>query len=125
MRRITKALNYRSIVFIYTIVFSVKWRIVKNYVENDQIKLGSKVPVKTRLSGARKVPKLMQIEQPTVKLRKCVQNWVPAKDVKNPYIKISDGRWLLGVALCQLFTTADILLCTSSILNLCAIALDR
>uniref|UniRef100_A0AC35G4K6 G-protein coupled receptors family 1 profile domain-containing protein n=1 Tax=Panagrolaimus sp. PS1159 TaxID=55785 RepID=A0AC35G4K6_9BILA len=27
--------------------------------------------------------------------------------------------------MCQLFTTADILLCTSSILNLCAIALDR
>lgn len=36
-----------------------------------------------------------------------------------------EGRWLLGMTLCQLFTTADILLCTSSILNLCAIALDR
>uniref|UniRef100_A0A914GRY7 G-protein coupled receptors family 1 profile domain-containing protein n=1 Tax=Globodera rostochiensis TaxID=31243 RepID=A0A914GRY7_GLORO len=38
---------------------------------------------------------------------------------------LANGQWLLGVAVCQLFTTADILLCTSSILNLCAIAIDR
>uniref|UniRef100_A0A915AVN5 G-protein coupled receptors family 1 profile domain-containing protein n=1 Tax=Parascaris univalens TaxID=6257 RepID=A0A915AVN5_PARUN len=38
---------------------------------------------------------------------------------------LNGGRWLLGMTLCHLFTTADILLCTSSILNLCAIALDR
>uniref|UniRef100_A0A7E4VYH5 G_PROTEIN_RECEP_F1_2 domain-containing protein n=1 Tax=Panagrellus redivivus TaxID=6233 RepID=A0A7E4VYH5_PANRE len=38
---------------------------------------------------------------------------------------LANGRWLLGITMCQLFTTADILLCTSSILNLCAIALDR
>ncbi|VDM12428.1 unnamed protein product, partial [Wuchereria bancrofti] len=38
---------------------------------------------------------------------------------------ISGGRWLLGMTLCHIFTTADIMLCTSSILNLCAIALDR
>ncbi|MFH4981792.1 hypothetical protein AB6A40_008501 [Gnathostoma spinigerum] len=38
---------------------------------------------------------------------------------------LAGGRWLLGITLCQAFTTADILLCTSSILNLCAIALDR
>ncbi|CAF31468.2 G-protein coupled receptors family 1 profile domain-containing protein [Caenorhabditis elegans] len=38
---------------------------------------------------------------------------------------LAGGKWLLGVTVCQFFTTADILLCTSSILNLCAIALDR
>ncbi|KAE9413311.1 hypothetical protein Angca_003743 [Angiostrongylus cantonensis] len=38
---------------------------------------------------------------------------------------LADGRWLLGIPICQFFTTADILLCTSSILNLCAIAIDR
>ncbi|KAI6187854.1 7 transmembrane receptor [Aphelenchoides besseyi] len=38
---------------------------------------------------------------------------------------LANGRWLLGVWVCQLFTTFDILLCTSSILNLCAIAIDR
>ncbi|CAI4229412.1 unnamed protein product [Auanema sp. JU1783] len=38
---------------------------------------------------------------------------------------LADGRWLLGIYVCQFFTTADILLCTSSILNLCAIAIDR
>uniref|UniRef100_A0A1I7ZUZ5 G_PROTEIN_RECEP_F1_2 domain-containing protein n=1 Tax=Steinernema glaseri TaxID=37863 RepID=A0A1I7ZUZ5_9BILA len=38
---------------------------------------------------------------------------------------LADGRWLFGVTVCQLFTTMDILLCTSSILNLCAIAIDR
>ncbi|KAF1749096.1 hypothetical protein GCK72_025563 [Caenorhabditis remanei] len=38
---------------------------------------------------------------------------------------LAGGKWLLGVTVCQFFTTADILLCTSSILNLCAIAIDR
>uniref|UniRef100_A0A0N5A458 G_PROTEIN_RECEP_F1_2 domain-containing protein n=1 Tax=Parastrongyloides trichosuri TaxID=131310 RepID=A0A0N5A458_PARTI len=38
---------------------------------------------------------------------------------------LANGRWLFGFTICQFFTTADILLCTSSILNLCAIALDR
>uniref|UniRef100_A0A914VFD1 G-protein coupled receptors family 1 profile domain-containing protein n=1 Tax=Plectus sambesii TaxID=2011161 RepID=A0A914VFD1_9BILA len=38
---------------------------------------------------------------------------------------LAGGRWLLGVAVCQMFTTFDILCCTASILNLCAIAIDR
>uniref|UniRef100_A0A0N4UH41 G_PROTEIN_RECEP_F1_2 domain-containing protein n=1 Tax=Dracunculus medinensis TaxID=318479 RepID=A0A0N4UH41_DRAME len=38
---------------------------------------------------------------------------------------LAGGRWLLGMVICHFFTTADIFLCTSSILNLCAIALDR
>ncbi|CAF1331045.1 unnamed protein product [Adineta ricciae] len=34
-------------------------------------------------------------------------------------------RWIFGQIFCQIFVTSDVLLCTSSILNLCAIALDR
>ncbi|CAF4930132.1 unnamed protein product [Rotaria sp. Silwood1] len=34
-------------------------------------------------------------------------------------------RWIFGRIFCQVFVTSDVLLCTSSILNLCAIALDR
>jgi len=35
------------------------------------------------------------------------------------------GRWTFGVVFCHVWLTADILTCTASILNLCAIALDR
>ncbi|CAF1626212.1 unnamed protein product [Rotaria sp. Silwood1] len=35
------------------------------------------------------------------------------------------NRWIFGNIFCQIFVTSDVLLCTSSILNLCAIALDR
>ncbi|KAF0302177.1 putative G-protein coupled receptor No18 [Amphibalanus amphitrite] len=35
------------------------------------------------------------------------------------------NQWLLGSYLCQMWLTCDILCCTSSILNLCVIALDR
>uniref|UniRef100_A0A915K1W5 G-protein coupled receptors family 1 profile domain-containing protein n=1 Tax=Romanomermis culicivorax TaxID=13658 RepID=A0A915K1W5_ROMCU len=35
------------------------------------------------------------------------------------------GRWVFGLAVCQIWLTLDILTCTASILNLCAIALDR
>ncbi|XP_030378570.1 tyramine/octopamine receptor [Scaptodrosophila lebanonensis] len=35
------------------------------------------------------------------------------------------GRWEFGIHLCKMWLTCDILCCTSSILNLCAIALDR
>lgn len=35
------------------------------------------------------------------------------------------GRWEFGINLCKLWLTCDVLCCTSSILNLCAIALDR
>ncbi|CAG9787748.1 unnamed protein product [Diatraea saccharalis] len=35
------------------------------------------------------------------------------------------GRWLWGKNLCKMWLTCDIMSCTSSILNLCAIALDR
>uniref|UniRef100_A0A8C5WWX6 G-protein coupled receptors family 1 profile domain-containing protein n=1 Tax=Laticauda laticaudata TaxID=8630 RepID=A0A8C5WWX6_LATLA len=35
------------------------------------------------------------------------------------------GKWTLGQAMCDLFIALDVLCCTSSILHLCAIALDR
>ena len=38
---------------------------------------------------------------------------------------VLDSRWAFGVVVCHVWLTADILTCTASILNLCAIALDR
>ena len=35
------------------------------------------------------------------------------------------GRWIFGSITCKVWLTADVLCCTASILNLCAIALDR
>ncbi|XP_076453478.1 5-hydroxytryptamine receptor 2A-like [Babylonia areolata] len=35
------------------------------------------------------------------------------------------GRWLFGLILCNLYVTADVLMCTSSILHLCTISLER
>lgn len=35
------------------------------------------------------------------------------------------GRWMFGSHICKMWLTSDVLCCTASILNLCAIALDR
>ena len=35
------------------------------------------------------------------------------------------GHWIFGIIFCDVWLTCDILTCTASILNLCAIALDR
>lgn len=35
------------------------------------------------------------------------------------------GRWMFGSHVCKMWLTSDVLCCTASILNLCAIALDR
>ncbi|XP_047531086.1 octopamine receptor [Vanessa atalanta] len=35
------------------------------------------------------------------------------------------GQWVFGIYMCKMWLTCDIMCCTSSILNLCAIALDR
>ena len=44
------------------------------------------------------------------------------KDFKNFVINL---RWNLGAIFCDLWTLSDTLLCTASILNLCAISVDR
>ncbi|XP_075222009.1 octopamine-Tyramine receptor [Lycorma delicatula] len=35
------------------------------------------------------------------------------------------GRWVFGIHVCKMWLTCDVMCCTASILNLCAIALDR
>ena len=35
------------------------------------------------------------------------------------------GRWIFGSVICKMWLTSDVLCCTSYILHLCAIALDR
>lgn len=35
------------------------------------------------------------------------------------------GSWIMGNIVCDMWTTVDVFLCTSSILNLCAISVDR
>ena len=35
------------------------------------------------------------------------------------------GKWRFGVAICDMWVSCDVLLCTASILNLCCISLDR
>ncbi|KAF6772559.1 hypothetical protein AHF37_07882 [Paragonimus kellicotti] len=38
---------------------------------------------------------------------------------------VADGRWIFGFYLCTFYVTSDVFFCTASILNLCAVALDR
>lgn len=44
-----------------------------------------------------------------------------------PFALVYDvmGRWVLGQATCDLWTSVDVLVCTASILNLCMISIDR
>ncbi|CAL1539634.1 unnamed protein product [Lymnaea stagnalis] len=40
-------------------------------------------------------------------------------------INVFTGRWLFGFVLCDFFVTSDVLMCTSSILHMCTISLER
>lgn len=40
-------------------------------------------------------------------------------------LQISEGEWLLGSVMCDIWTSTDVLLCTSSILNFLIISIDR
>ncbi|CAF1075894.1 unnamed protein product [Rotaria sordida] len=40
-------------------------------------------------------------------------------------LEISNNTWLLGSAMCDIWTSTDVLLCTSSILNFLVISIDR
>ncbi|XP_002731088.1 D(2) dopamine receptor-like [Saccoglossus kowalevskii] len=41
------------------------------------------------------------------------------------YVEINGGFWYLGHTLCDFWVTMDVMSCTASIFNLCAISLDR
>uniref|UniRef100_A0A0K0ESG9 G_PROTEIN_RECEP_F1_2 domain-containing protein n=1 Tax=Strongyloides stercoralis TaxID=6248 RepID=A0A0K0ESG9_STRER len=41
------------------------------------------------------------------------------------FLSLFENRWILGETLCRLWTSADLTLCTASILNLCFITVDR
>lgn len=40
-------------------------------------------------------------------------------------VHILSEKWMFGIPLCKMWLTCDVLCCTASILNLCAIAMDR
>ncbi|VDD96236.1 unnamed protein product [Enterobius vermicularis] len=40
-------------------------------------------------------------------------------------IELVTKKWILGSVLCRLWTSADLTLCTASIINLCMISVDR
>ncbi|XP_055038505.2 D(3) dopamine receptor [Misgurnus anguillicaudatus] len=41
------------------------------------------------------------------------------------YLEVVGGAWLFSRLYCNVFVTLDVMMCTASILNLCAISLDR
>ncbi|CAB1340980.1 unnamed protein product [Coregonus sp. 'balchen'] len=41
------------------------------------------------------------------------------------YLEVVGGAWLFSRMYCNIFVTLDVMMCTASILNLCAISIDR
>ncbi|CAG7819108.1 unnamed protein product [Allacma fusca] len=56
-----------------------------------------------------------------------VADWLVGMFVMPPKVGLHlvDNKWHLGRILCELWISLDILLCTASILSLCAISIDR
>lgn len=40
-------------------------------------------------------------------------------------VQVVGGAWLFSRLYCNIFVTLDVMMCTASILNLCAISIDR
>ena len=40
-------------------------------------------------------------------------------------VQVVGGAWLFSRMYCNVFVTLDVMMCTASILNLCAISIDR
>lgn len=40
-------------------------------------------------------------------------------------VQVVGGAWLFSRLYCNVFVTLDVMMCTASILNLCAISIDR